>query len=780
MSGTLFTQVNYTLNGLVDHINMGFIGLPDIQRPFVWPNAKVRDLFDSMYKGFPVGYLLFWLNGATDGHKQIGEGEKQVAPTLLIVDGQQRLTSLYAVLRGAPVVRDDYRQERIRIAFRPRDESFSVADATTDRNPEYIPDISKLWASGETTYQFITEFVKKLKASREMTQEEENQLTTAIGVLYNLREYPFTALQLSANLDEEQVAEVFVRINSKGITLNQADFILTLMSVFWDEGRRQLETFCRESRQPPAGAGKPTPFNYFLQPDPDQLLRVSVSLGFRRARLQHVYSILRGKDLETGDFSPERREQQFGILAESQTYALDLTNWHEFLKVLVRAGYRRGDMISSQIGLLFNYATYLIGKRDFGIDAKRLRRVMARWFFMTSLTARYTGSYETVMDQDFNRMREVKSADEFVALLDRLITESLTDDFWTIALPNDLATSSARSPSLFAFYAAQNLLDAKALFSEIKVGALLDPSIVANKSALERHHLFPRAYLKNQGISDTRDINQIANFALVEWSDNISISDTPPSEYFPLYVEEFSPENLARMMHWHALPQRWHELGYAEFLQSRRRAMAAVIRHGFARLYAEDELPSETAEPSPLDEAEVVVARAVSESSVASNEAPEPSEVMPPAVNGRWDQTRFFQVLRDSEPEAAPVAHDILKWGEENMPDLFWGSGKKQGSFTPGLTLGDSWHQVIGVWTSGEVELQFDYMRAQAPFHEEALRQELVDRFARIPGFDMPDDAVRRRPTFDLELLASPEARTMFFETLEWFVSEVKEFYGQA
>lgn len=782
MSGTLFTQVNYTLSGLVENIDTGFIGLPDIQRPFIWPNAKVRDLFDSMYKGFPVGYLLFWLNGAVDGHKQIGEGEKQVAPTLLIVDGQQRLTSLYAVLRATPVVRNDYKHERIRIAFRPRDESFSVADAATDKNPEYIPDISKLWASGQNTYQFINEFMKKLKAAREVSQEEEDQVSTAIGTLYNLLTYPFTALQLSAGLSEEQVAEVFVRINSKGIALNQADFILTLMSVFWDEGRRQLEAFCRESRQPPVGPGAPTPFNYFLQPDPDQLLRVSVSLGFRRARLQHVYSILRGKDLETGDFSAERREKQFAVLAEAQSYALDLTNWHEFLKVLVRAGYRRGDMISSQIGLLFNYATYLIGKRDFDVDAKRLRRVMARWFFMTSLTGRYTDSYETVMDQDFNRMREIETADGFVALLDRVIRETLTDDFWTIALPNDLATSSARSPSLFAFYAAQNLLDAKALFSDIKVSTLLDPSIMANKAALERHHLFPRAYLKTVGVTDTRDINQIANFALVEWSDNISISDSPPSEYFPLYVKAFSAEDLERMMRWHALPHGWHEMGYSEFCDKRRREMAAVIRHGFDKLYAEDEMPLEAITPTmPV----AVSVESVSEVTVTDDSEPPLGTAAAvgsesPLPNGQWDQGRFFHVLREANPQAASIAHDILKWAEENMPDIYWGTGKKYGSFTPGLTVGDSWHQVIGVWTQGAVELQFDYMRSQAPFHEETMRQELVDRFAHLRGFEMPEDAVRRRPSFELELLASPEASRRFFEVLDWFVAEVKEFYGVA
>ena len=313
-------------------------------------------------------------------------------------------------------------------------------------------------------------------------------------------------------------------------------------------------------------------------------------------------------------------------------------------------------MISSQIGLLFNYATYLIGKRDFKVDAKRLRRVMARWFFMTSLTGRYTGSYETVMDQDFNRLREAETADEFVALLDHIIQETLTDDFWTITLPNDLATSSARSPSLFAFYAAQSLLDANALFSDIKVSALLDPSITANKAALERHHLFPRAHLKSSGITDTRDINQIANFALVEWSDNISISDTAPGDYFPKYAGAFSPEDLERMMYWHALPEGWHELSYVDFLSARRRAIAAVIRDGFDRLHAEDEMPLEaTAAVAPV--ALTTGPSATAELHVDGTLNPYPALQSNPVVsssngspsNGTWDQARFFAVLRESD-----------------------------------------------------------------------------------------------------------------------------------
>jgi hypothetical protein len=173
----------------------------------------------------------------------------------------------------------------------------------------------------------------------------------------------YGVITLSPTVDEEQVAEVFVRINSKGTILNQADFILTLMSVFWDEGRAELERFCGEARQPSASSA--SPFNYFIQPYPDQLLRVSVGLGFRRARLQHVYSILRGKDLETGEFSDERRVQQFAVLKEAQDQILNLQCWHEFLKTLLRAGYRRGEMITSQMTLVYTYTLFLIGKRDF-------------------------------------------------------------------------------------------------------------------------------------------------------------------------------------------------------------------------------------------------------------------------------------------------------------------------------------------------------------------------------------------------------------------------------
>ena len=131
MSEPIFKQVNFGLGFLVNSIELGKIGLPDIQRPFVWPNVKIRDLFDSMYKGYPVGYLLFWENGHIPGHRTIGSDNAQLTPDLVIVDGQQRLTSLFAVVKGKSVVRANYRSEHIRIAFNPLEEKFEVASAAT-------------------------------------------------------------------------------------------------------------------------------------------------------------------------------------------------------------------------------------------------------------------------------------------------------------------------------------------------------------------------------------------------------------------------------------------------------------------------------------------------------------------------------------------------------------------------------------------------------------------------------------------------------------------------
>lgn len=587
MSDTVFKQVNYDLNSLVKYIELGEIGLPDIQRPFVWKNAKVRDLFDSMYRGYPVGYLLFWQNSFSDDARVIGTDIKQKPPRLLIVDGQQRLTSLYAVVKRTPVVRADYTSERINIAFSPLQQKFEVTDAAIIRDKSYIPDISVLWSSETKITRVIREYLENLKSTRELTSDEESAIEDAILKLQGLLSFPLTALELSAGISEEDVADVFVRINSKGTKLNQSDFILTLMSVFWDEGRAQLEHFCRDARLP-SGSG-PSPFNHFIKPDPSQLLRASVGLAFKRARLQHVYSLLRGKDLETEKFSDERRIAQFEKLKSAQNLVVNLQYWHDFMHCLRMAGFRSGNMISSENNLLFSYILYLLGRTEYKVEEFRLRRIIARWFFMSSLTGRFTGSPESAMEFDLARFRDVKDPDGFIQTLEDACDLAMRDDFWETILPNDLATSSSQSPSLYAYNAALILLDARALFSPLKMAELLDPISQGSRSAVERHHLFPKGYLQTLGVTELRETNQIANYALVEWGDNTKIADQSPAEYVPALKTRFGNDELAKMFHWHALPDGWEQMEYGQFLIERRTLIAQVIKEGYRTLSTEHE-----------------------------------------------------------------------------------------------------------------------------------------------------------------------------------------------
>ena len=595
MAITVFKDSSYSLSTLLEEIDRGEIALPDIQRPFVWKPAKVRDLFDSMYRGFPVGHLLFWATGAEMGARRIGTHSHEAAPRLMIVDGQQRLTSLYSVLTGKEVLREDYTSSRIRIAFRPRDGSFEVADAAVVKDPEFIPDVSILWDGGGRGKK-VREFLKRLQKSKgKLTEHQRDDLEEAIDRLYDLRNYPFKVLELGSSVDEEQVADVFVRINSEGVRLGQADFILTLMSVWWEEGRKHLEIFARDSRIPPSG---PSPANPFINPSADQMLRVVAGLALRRGRLRYVYQVLRGKDLETGEISAEIREKQFSALQSAQAETLSLTNWHEFLKAVRLAGYRSGAMISSENNLMFSYLMYLIGHRDYGLDRKTLREAIAQWFFMTSLTGRYTGNVESRVEQDLRRIAEAKSGDEFLAILNGIVDTALTLDYWNIQLPSSLETSSAYGPTVFAYHASLVLLNARPLFSPLHLAELLGPSTHAPRSAVERHHLFPKAYLTRIGIDRTVQRNQIANYAFVEWPDNAEIGDSPPSEYFPSLFDALTSQQQKRARFWHALPDGWERMDYQDFLQQRRVLIAAVIRAAFEKLCT-GQIPKED-DPLPM------------------------------------------------------------------------------------------------------------------------------------------------------------------------------------
>ncbi len=656
MSDQIFSDKKGAISTLINYIDNGDLALPELQRPFVWGNNRVRDLFDSMYRGYPIGYFLIWRNSTGEKVSQIGTDAKiHDFPTMLLIDGQQRLTALYSIIKRKEIRDKNYNFRRIKIAFNPVSEEFKVSDATTEKNKEFIADISQVFQSN--TYSFITDYIEQYKTYTEEIKQrldsiigklkfgidlldseyvfcisrlnqiknpDENLLqliaklkerkslflnddlkdlfihyfskpipvdvdsiSTRINKLFSLTGYPFQALEINEDVDEEIVAEVFTRINSKGVSLNQADFILTLISVFWEDGRKEIDSFCQRARKMPDQNTKDSPFNHIIQPDAQDIIRMIIGVGFKRARMKDAYAILKGRDPDTNKYSSLLREKQFGVFKETLFKVIDSKHWHSFLKVIQSIGYKSSALIASGNAIVNSYIFYLLGKLNYDIDYKVLDKLIGKWFFMSSLTARYSGSSESIMESDLNKVKNSKNGQEFTNALQNIIDSTLTSDFWNISLPNDLLiTSNTISPVANTYFAGLIFNGYSALFSQKKVADLYDPTIKIKKNSLDKHHIFPKEHLKKLGFDQTQ-INQVANLTYLEYVDNIKISDTDPKSYYLQIKHQYyagREHELEKSLKAHGIPVNFHEMDYTNFLDARRKRIAQLIKEHYLKI----------------------------------------------------------------------------------------------------------------------------------------------------------------------------------------------------
>lgn len=650
---TLFSKTDGEINSLIDDIKNGDLALPELQRPFVWGNNRVRDLFDSMYQGYPIGYFLFWENDSGEKTTKIGNEEKaNKIPKRLIIDGQQRLTALFCIIKNVPVKDKNYEVKKIKIAFNPITEEFRVTDAATIKNKEFISDISEIFETD--TYTFTNDYISQLKIYREEVklrvdeivrklQDNEDlkepeyvicitrlnqiknptenylqlinklkerkaailqnadkellinfletpsditvpEIGKRIARLSNLIKFPYQALMIVGDIDEEKVAEIFTRINSKGVSLSQGDFVLTLISVFWEEGRKEIDDFCKSAKTVPDPKVKDSPYNYVIHPDAQDIVRAIVGLEFKRARMKEAYAILKGRDPDTNKYSALLREKQFELFKQSSKPVINNSNWQSFLKIVIGLGYKSESLIASNSAVINSYIFFLIGKLTFKVEYKVLDRTIGRWYFMCSLTSRYSGSSESIMESDLNKIKACRTPSEFVFLLNGITDSTLTNDFWEISLPNDLmVTSNPSSPVANAFFSSLIYNNVNALFSSRKISDLFDPNIKIRKKSLDRHHIFPKDHLKLSNYQKI-DINQIANLTYLEYLDNIKISASPPSEYFYTIKKKYysGKENILTLaLQQHAIPENFPELSYEDFLKKRRVLMSKTIRKAF-------------------------------------------------------------------------------------------------------------------------------------------------------------------------------------------------------
>lgn len=585
----IFENGQRSIASLISDIEREVIALPDLQRPFVWEDTKVRDLLDSLFVGFPVGTLVFWHTADEKDARALGAKRPGLRATTLVIDGQQRLTSLYAVMKGEQIVGKNGEMRKITIAFRPRDGRFEVADAAIRKDPEFLPDVTDLWNGTRPKPQIRRDLMTALRDKDRIVDEKyEDAVERNLDRAHSIADYRFPTVDIrktaaTGEATEEDVAEIFVRINNQGARLGQADFVLTLLSVYHGELREKLE---ERARAMSIGA--------VVGLDTQQLLRAVCGVAFGRARMSAVYRFLRGVDPVTGDADPERRLTLLSELDDAANECIELTPWRDYLLRVKHAGFVSQGLLASKNAIVNAYAFYILGRKA-AVQKPKLDAVVSRWVFGSLLTARYSGSSETAFEQDLARLGRVgeRDAEAFVRELDSAMAETLTGDYWTQTLVSALETQKARAPAALAFRAAQIVLGARALFSDQLLQNLLDQSQAAGRAAREAHHLFPTNWLRSKGIADRRRVNQVANLAEAGWHENTAIGSQSPSVYVARLREQLRmDDNLwGRMCAEHALPLGWERMDYDEFLRQRRTRMAELIRVAFRQLGGEADAP---------------------------------------------------------------------------------------------------------------------------------------------------------------------------------------------
>lgn len=587
----IFEHGHRSIASLMSDIEREVIALPDLQRPFVWEDTKVRDLLDSLFLGFPVGTLVLWHTSDDKEARALGADRAGLRATTLVIDGQQRLTSLFAVMRGEEVVGKEGAKRQVTIAFRPRDGRFEVADAAIRNDPEFLPNVTELWSGVRSKRQIRLDLMTALRDNgRAVDDKYEEAVEHNLEGAHNVSDYRFptvdirkTATTQEEEATEEDVAEIFVRINNQGTRLGQADFVLTLLSVFHGELRDRIEERARAMSQ-----------GTLIAIDTQQLLRAACAVAFGRARMSAVYRYLRGLDPTTGEADAIGRAKRLDQLDEAAQECMENTPWRDYLLRVKHAGFVNQSLIASKNAIVNAYAFYVRGRKA-GVPKPNLDELIARWIFGTLLTARYSGSSETVFEQDLARVARVGSddGDGFARALDDSMGETLTGDYWTRTLVATLETQKGRAPAALAFRAAQVVLGTRALFSDQLLQNLLDPPARGGRAASEAHHLFPEAWLHASGIRERRRVNQVANLADVGWHENSVIGGRGPADYVPRVRQTLGidDDRWGRMCAEHALPVGWESMEYGDFLSERRRRMAEIVRVAFRKLGGEADAP---------------------------------------------------------------------------------------------------------------------------------------------------------------------------------------------
>lgn len=593
-----YAVTQYSISSLLSYIKEGEIAIPEIQRPFVWKARQVRDLIDSLYNGYPTGYLIIWQNPDV----KLKDGSTAVGKKVLI-DGQQRVTSLMTAIGGYKILTEDYAEKTIKIAFNPlsdnEEDRFAVQTPAHVKSSFWIPDISVLFQDGFSTRKFVNSY---LDANPEAN---EDAVDAAITQLLSIKSCQLGAIQLVPQLDIDEVTDIFVRINSQGKRLNEADFAMSKIAADEDNGgnmlRKAIDYFCHLAIDPAfysilSNGDKEFMSSEYAQrlkwlkddyddiydPDYGDMLRVSFMHMFRRGRLKNLVSLLSGRDFNDKSFKDEIAKDSFEKLTEGVMNFMNEHNFKQFVLAIRSAGFVSSKLLNSQMTLDFAYTLFLILQTSGDVQKTEIKRYIQKWFVLSTLTGRYVGSPESQMDRDLRAI----SSKGIVEFLKEQEEALLSDAFWDVALVQNLETTATNSPYFNTFIAAQVFDGDKSLLSNSsKVSDLI---LVAG----DVHHIFPKGYLRDNGIESRSIYNQVANYTYLDTPVNIAVGKKPPNEYF---VEAFKQcntgeivtgtivdiEELKHNLKTNCIPEEIENMSasdFQSFLEARRVLMAKKIR----------------------------------------------------------------------------------------------------------------------------------------------------------------------------------------------------------
>lgn len=599
MNTQRYSVNQHLIETLLTWVKSGEIAIPEIQRPFVWDAAQVRDLLDSLYQGYPVGYIIAWKNPTVrlkDG--TLSEGKK------VLIDGQQRVTALTASLLGQPVINKEYKSVRIRIAFHPLEQRFEVCNPAIDRDKAWLKDVAPI-VNGE---QRISRLVKDYCEINPGV--DPDALEDRLELLKSVLKKQIGMIELAGDLDIETVTEIFIRINSKGVVLSQADFAMSKIAANEElDGhllRKAIDYFCHVARAPEFAAhieqndAEFSASEYWqnmkwLRQDNDDLydpsysdlMRVAFTSKFHRGKLADLVALLSGRNFETRSYEKEIEEESFARLKQGVLSFINETNFKRFLMIIKAAGFVSKGLIKSGTALNFAYVLYLTLRNQYGNDP-RIESWVRRWFVMSLLTGRYSGSPESAIDHDIRQI----SSQPFESVLAETEAARLSAAFWEVGLVQDLTTSSSNSPAFNVYLAAQVRLGDRGFLSrDITVRDL-----ITHKGDI--HHLFPKSFLKKQG-RERGSYNQVANYVYMQQEVNIRVGDRAPAHYFSEVLNQCETGTLVfgGIQTLDELKENLEEScvpvqsilearleDYDSFLAERRSLMAAKIRHYYQSL----------------------------------------------------------------------------------------------------------------------------------------------------------------------------------------------------